>query len=110
MTQKQSEEQKTVRKCPYCAAEIQPEARKCKHCGEFLDEDVKEQDVQTIEQTSKKWKILAIAGAMIMMTGLCGFCNPDVQSDLEIALVGVTAVAGFLILIVSRLGAWWEHG
>lgn len=46
-----------MKKCPYCAEEIQDDAIKCKHCGEFLVKKPREK-----WYFGTNWLILAFLG------------------------------------------------
>ena len=73
--------------------------------------------VHTIEQTSKRWKAMMLAGAMLMLlgaaVGVLGMVlvQQGMPAARLIAAVGVALIAlGVVVYLFARGAAWWENG
>jgi hypothetical protein len=74
--------------------------------------------VWTIERTGKTWKLLLLVGVVLMLAGLgLGALAFDVRhmrfdrpTPLTFYAGAALALAGVVLMIVGRIGAWWNHG
>ncbi len=60
--------------------------------------------IQTIEKTSKKWKFARLIGVILVIAGIINIFKNNMGAAI------VLIIFGLLIIIISRLGAWWFHG
>ena len=72
-------------------------------------------EVQTIEKTGKRWKLLILFGTILMISGLtsCILGSAEATDSTETASLGTGFLlffGGFAIAVIGKFGAWWHHG
>jgi len=99
-----------MKKCPFCAEEIQDEAIKCKHCGEFINKTttmpISNTQPVLVEKTGEYQK-LKIAGVITILIGMGG-CSVGILSTSTPSagwlIFGFLGMAiGFVVFILGRL-------
>lgn len=96
--------------CRDCGRDVSDRATVCPGCGGPMQPATAgPRPVQTIEQTGKGWKQAQLAGVVLVLLSVLAFVW-SIDGQVDPVLAVILFAAGFTLLVMGRLGAWWYHG
>ena len=98
-----------MKKCRFCAEEIQDEAVKCRYCGEFLDESMR-------PRTKTKW-YFSTGHILVSFLFIGPFALPFVwfhpryknTTKIIVTVIVGLITAFFIILLIKLVPKIWEY-
>lgn len=98
-------------RCFECGREVSSYAASCPHCGCPVPR--LENEVQTIQKTSKRIKAILVITFLSMVVGCSGMLIHDSKQhgpDDSALVWTLTMLVGAVGFVVTKFAQWWEHG
>jgi len=97
-------------KCSECGTEISDKAEKCPKCACHISSIHAQNKIQTIEQTSKKYKKQIIYAILATIIGVIVMISSASSESRGVITFGILLTLGGLIwLFAVKIKIWWHH-